>query len=39
MEMQEWKDGVIAKAVRQITYRANMSQADIDKATLVLSDY
>ncbi len=39
MEMREWKDSVIAKAVRQITYRANMSQSDIDKLTLVLSDY
>ena len=39
MEMQEWKDGVIAKAVRQITYRANMSQTDKDSLTLVLSDY
>ena len=39
MEMQEWKDGVIAKALRQITYRANMSQNDIDNLTFVLSDY
>ena len=39
MELQEWKDGVIAKAVRQITYRANMSQSDIDNLTFVLSDY
>lgn len=39
MEMQEWKDGVIANAVRQITYRANMSQTDIDNLTFVLSNY
>ena len=39
MELQEWKDGVIAKAIRQITYRANMSQNDIDNLTFVLSDY
>lgn len=39
MEMQEWKDGVIVKAIRQITYRANMSQNDIDNLTFVLSDY
>ena len=39
MGMQEWKDGVIANAVRQITYRANMSQTDIDNLTFVLSNY
>jgi hypothetical protein len=39
MEFQEWKYGIIDKAVRQITYRANMSQADKDSLTLVLSDY
>lgn len=39
MELQEWKDSVIAKAVRQIKYRANMSQTDIDNLTFVLSDY
>lgn len=39
MEMQKWKDGIISKAIRQITYRGNMSQSDIDRAMLVLSDY
>ena len=39
MEFQEWKYGILDKAVRQITYRANMSQADKDSLTLVLSDY
>ena len=39
MTMIEWKDGIIEKALRQITYRNNMSQADKDDLTLVLSDY
>jgi hypothetical protein len=39
MEMYEWKDGIIEKAVRQIAYRNNMSQTDKDNLTLVLSDY
>ena len=39
MEMQEWKDGVIAKAVRQISYRSNLSDTDMNNLTLVLSDY
>ena len=39
MEFQEWKYGILDKAVRQITYRANMSQTDKDSLTLVLSDY
>lgn len=39
MEFQEWKDGIIEKAVRQISYRSNMSRNDLDNLTLVLSDY
>jgi hypothetical protein len=39
MEMQEWKENIIAKALRQISYQSNMSNTDIDKITLVLSDY
>jgi hypothetical protein len=39
MEMHEWKNDIIEKAVRQISYRNNMSQADKDSLTLVLSDY
>jgi hypothetical protein len=39
MEMQEWKDLIIDKAKRQITYRNNMSSSDIQELTLVLSDY
>lgn len=39
MEMQEWKDGIVDKAVRQITFQSNMSQSDISNLTLVLADY
>lgn len=39
MTMTEWKEGVLEKAMRQITYRNNMSQADKDDLILVLSDY
>jgi hypothetical protein len=39
MEMFEWKNDIIERAVRQISYRNNMSQADKDDLTLVLSDY
>jgi hypothetical protein len=39
MEMQEWKDGIVDKAVRQITLQSNMSTTDISKLTLVLIDY
>ena len=39
MEMVEWKDGIVKKAIRQIEYRSNMSNADKDKLTIVLSDY
>ena len=39
MEMQEWRNGVIERAVRQISYRNNMSRTDIDGLTLVLSYY
>jgi hypothetical protein len=39
MEMHEWKDGIIETAVRQISYKNNMSQADKSELTLVLSNY
>ena len=39
MELQEWKDFIVKKALRQITYRNNMSSSDISELTLVLSDY
>lgn len=39
MELQEWKDLILDKAKRQITYRNNMSSSDIQELTLVLSDY
>jgi hypothetical protein len=39
MEIFEWKNDIIERAVRQISYRNNMSQADKDDLTLVLSDY
>ena len=39
MEIQEWKDGIIDKAKRQISFRNNMSSSDIQDLTIVLSDY
>ena len=39
MEMQEWKDSILDKAKRQITYRNNMSGSDIQELMFVLSDY
>lgn len=39
MEMQEWKDTIIDKAKRQITFRNNMSSSEILNLTVVLSDY
>lgn len=39
MDIYEWKQGIIDKAVRQISYRNNMSQTDKDDLSLVLSDY
>jgi hypothetical protein len=39
MDMQSWKSGLVLKATTQITYRQNMSGADISSLTLVLSDY
>lgn len=39
MEMQEWKDSILDKAKRQVSYRNNMSSSDIQELTLVLSDY
>ena len=39
MDLQEWKDGIIDKSKRQISYRSNMSNMDISDLTLVLSDF
>ena len=39
MELQEWKDGIVQKALRQITYRNNMSSSDISELSFILSDY
>lgn len=39
MELYEWKETIISKALKQIAYRNNMSQSDIDNATTVLSIY
>lgn len=39
MDIYEWKDGIIEKAKRQITYRANMASSDIQELTLVLFDF
>lgn len=39
MEMQEWKNNILDKAKRQITYRSNMSSSDIQELTAVLSDF
>jgi hypothetical protein len=39
MTLNEWKDDLLNKAIRQITYRNNMSQADKNDLVLVLSDY
>lgn len=39
MEMQEWKDVIIEKATRQISYRNNMSNSEKTELSLVLSDY
>ena len=39
MEMQTWRDGVIDKAKRQITYRNNMSASEKNELSIVLSDF
>ena len=39
MEMQEWKDGIVEKAKRQLAYRNNLSGSDIDSLTIALFDY
>jgi hypothetical protein len=39
MGMEEWRNGIIEKATRQITFRNNMSNNEIQKLSLVLSDY
>ena len=39
MEIQEWKDSILDKAKRQISFRNNMSGSEIQELTLVLSDY
>ena len=39
MEMIEWREDIVKKAVRQIAYRGNMSSSDTDNLTVVLSDY
>lgn len=39
MEMQEWKDSILDKVKRQISFRNNMSSSEIQELTLVLSDY
>ena len=39
MDMQTWRSSLIMKAVRQITYRANMSKSDSENLSVVLSDY
>jgi hypothetical protein len=39
MDMQSWKSGLVMKAVKQITYKTNMSNSDINSLTNVLSDY
>ena len=39
MEIYEWKDDIINRAIRQISYRNNMSNADKAELKLVLSDY
>lgn len=39
MLFDEWREGIIEKAKRQISYRANMSSSDIQELTLVLFDF
>ena len=39
MDIYEWKEGILNRAVRQISYRSNMSNADKVELKLVLSDY
>ena len=39
MEMQEWKDSILDIAKEQISYKANMSNSEINSLTLVLSAY
>lgn len=39
MELQEWKDTLIDKSIRKITFRNNMSANDISELTLVLVDF
>ena len=39
MDMQTWRSSLIMKAVRKITYRANMSKSDSENLSVVLSDY
>ena len=39
MELQDWKNVIIAKAVKQISYKSNMSASDKTELTFVLLDY
>lgn len=39
MEIQDWKDEIVTRAVREISYRNNMSSSDISDLTLVLSGF
>lgn len=39
MERQEWLDSILEKSVRQISYRNNMSDTEIQELKVVLSDF
>ena len=39
MELQDWKNVIIAKAVKQISYKSNMTASDRAELTFVLLDY
>lgn len=39
MDIQDWKDSLVEKAVRQITFKSNMSSKDITNLTTILFYY
>ena len=39
MEIYEWKDEIVTRAVKEISFRANMSKSDLSELTLVLFNF
>ena len=39
MEIQEWKEDIVSRATREISFRNNMSKAETTELSLVLFDF